>query len=88
MPEHVSTPSTDPTPVPLLSFRIVGDNIDKTVKPRHMRVDHQATSLHHFSTRSYLIPASLNPNLVTVKDIDVSKFLPHVDDYTALKHNF
>lgn len=29
-------------------FKIVGDNLDKTVKPRHMRSDHQNVSLHYF----------------------------------------
>ena len=35
-----------------------------------------------------IVSHSSVPNLVTVEDIDVSKFLPDVDDYTALKHNF
>ena len=29
-------------------FRIVGDNIDKTVRPRDMRHNHHTTSLHYF----------------------------------------
>ena len=28
-------------------FKIVGDNIDKTVHPRHMRSDRQTISLHY-----------------------------------------
>ena len=29
-------------------FKIVGDNIDKTAKPRHVRFDRQTKSLHYF----------------------------------------
>ena len=45
----VSTPSAAPVPASQLSFKLVGNNIDKTVRPRHMRVDHQAASLHYFN---------------------------------------
>lgn len=30
----------------LTTYKIVGDNIDKDVKPRHMRSDYQRKSLH------------------------------------------
>ena len=33
----------------LLTYRIVGDNIDKTIKPRHMTSEHQTQSLHYFN---------------------------------------
>ena len=29
-------------------LKIVGDNVDKTVKPRHMQSDRQNQSLHYF----------------------------------------
>ncbi len=32
----------------LPTFKIVGDNIDKTIRPREMRSDHQTRSLHYF----------------------------------------
>lgn len=33
----------------LQTYRLVGDNIDKNVKPRNMTSDHQTRSLHYFS---------------------------------------
>ena len=33
---------------PSLDYIIVGDNIDKTVSPRHMTIDKQHQSLHNF----------------------------------------
>ena len=32
------------------TYKLVGDNIDKNVKPREMRSDHQTRSLHYFHT--------------------------------------
>ena len=29
-------------------FKVVGDNVDKTIKPRHMREDRQTKSIHYF----------------------------------------
>ena len=43
-------------------FKIVGDNIDKTIRPRRQRYDQQTKSLHYF-------------NIMAVQDrIDLSKF--------------
>lgn len=51
--------STDYAPL-LLTFKIVGDNIDKHIKPREMRMDLQAKDMHYF-------------NLYAVRDrVDVS----------------
>ena len=32
----------------MLTYKVVGDNIDKEVRPRQMRSDHQTRSLHYF----------------------------------------
>ena len=32
-----------------LSFKLIGDNIDKNVKPRHMCINHRTKSLHYFN---------------------------------------
>ncbi|KAL5475266.1 hypothetical protein EMCRGX_G027343 [Ephydatia muelleri] len=54
-------------------FKLVGDNIDKTIKPRDMRLNKQATSLHYF-------------NVYAVKDrIDFSHLSK---DDNGLIHNF
>ena len=43
---------------PSFTFKIVGDNIDKEVKPRDMRSDYQAHSLHYF--HSYAVHDRVN----------------------------
>ena len=39
-------------------FKLVGDNLDKTVKPRYMRSDRQTQSLHYF--QSYAVKDRVN----------------------------
>ena len=41
-------PEYHPCTPRLLTYRIVGDNIDKNIKPRNMTSDHQTRSLHYF----------------------------------------
>ena len=41
-------PEYHPPNPSLLTYRIVGDNIDKNVKPRNMTSDFQTRSLHYF----------------------------------------
>ena len=36
-------------------FKIVGDNLDKTIKPRDMRSNHQSQSLHYFNLYAALL---------------------------------
>ena len=75
------------------TFKIVGDNIDKHVKPREMRIDAQASSLHYFNiyaVQDRLDVSSLPddaalPALPSVRYEDV---LPNHDDDIALKTNF
>lgn len=40
------------------AYIIVGDNLDKTVKPRHTSSDHQSQSLHYF--HSYVAMDRIN----------------------------
>ena len=63
-----------------LSFKLVGDNIDKTVRPRHMRVDHQAASLQYFyvyavQDRISYQHLSNTARLIYPEDVDVNTFL-------------
>ena len=73
-------------------FKIVGDNIDKTVKPRHIRFDRQASSLHYF--HSYAVKDRVNfanqsgslpdpPNAP-----DLLSMLPNDNDISVMKHLF
>ena len=48
-------------PAEWTGFKIVGDNIDKTVRPRHMRSDRQAESLHYF--HSYAVKDRVKPKM-------------------------
>ena len=41
--EYLGSPS-------LKTYKLVGDNIDKNIRPREMRSDHQTKSLHYFHT--------------------------------------
>ena len=89
----VSTPSAAPVPVSQLSFKLVGDIIDKTVRPRHMRFDHQAASLHYFHVyavqdRISFQHLSNTPRLIYPEDLDVNTFLPTAADSNALIQNF
>ena len=45
-PDTQST-SFDPK---LKTYKLIGDNIDKNIQPREMRMDNQTRSLHYFST--------------------------------------
>ena len=73
-------------------FKIVGDNIDKTVRPRHLRFERQAKSLHYF--HAYAVKDRVN--LVDVSDIppvppqspDLLSLLPSSDDITEIRHLF
>ena len=82
-------------PVPagsLTTLKIVGDNIDKDVKPRNMRSDYQTRSLHYF--HAYAVRDRLNldncddcasaPNPST---IDLELLLPSKEDEMQIRSN-
>lgn len=66
LPAHASTPQSRlrsvqlPTPADWCGFKVVGDNIDKTIKPRYMResTGHGSQSLHYF--HSYAVKDRVN----------------------------
>lgn len=81
---------------PWNGFRVVGDNLDKTVRPHYMRVDHKTDSLHFF----YMFAVRDCVNLSEVPDtpssfVDVpvhqlplDVLLPSSSDYQNLLNNF
>ncbi len=82
---HPSTPA-------LLTYRIVGDNIDKNVKPRDMTSDHQTRSLHYFHSyavrdRIDLSELSSKPPAPDLSQMNSDKLLPMVDDEKFLLEN-
>ena len=71
-------------------FKIVGDNIDLTVKPRYMRQERQATSLHYF--HSYAVKDRIDfstlsgtPTIIYPLTFDVKKFLPSIEDNSNIE---
>ena len=73
-------------------YVVIGDNVDKKVKPRHMRSDNQSTDLHYFHlyaakdridlSGASEEPPSLNPDAV------LSELLPTDEDIEEIKSNF
>ena len=74
-------------------FKLVGDNIDKTIKPRDMRLNKQATSLHYFNVyavkdRIDFSHLSSNATIIFPEDITYDPFYPSSEDDNGLIHNF
>ena len=75
------------------SFKIVGDNIDKTVRPREMRIDHQSRSLHYFHLYGVRDRVSVDhlhdeAALPDLKSVNVKEVLPTTQDEKRLRENF
>lgn len=76
------------------TFKIVGDNIDKHVKPRDMRLDHQSQSLNYF--HAYAVWDRINlmsfssayPDRAQLCNPDVKELLPSTDDLKNILDNF
>ena len=85
-PCHAVHPESRPT------FKLVGDNIDKNVKPRDMRADHQTQSLHYFHSFAVKdrIDFSSVPNtlsLINPAEVDLNCCLPSGEDERVLDDN-
>jgi hypothetical protein len=76
------------------SYILVGDNIDKNIKPHDMRVDHQVQSLHYFNCYAALDRIDFSrvsvDNLITGEAIQIPTpaILPNVDDCFSLRLNY
>ena len=75
------------------SYIIVGDNLDKNVSPRDMRVDHQVKSIHYF--HSYAVHDRADFSKFSGEDPQgklqndaFTKFLPSPDDCSQLRENY
>ena len=74
-------------------FKLVGDNLDKTVKPRDMRIDHTSQSLHYFNVYAVLDRVdfrsmSCDTKAIEVEKVDSSIFLPSTTDMEEMINNF
>ena len=74
-------------------YIIVGDNIDKNVTPRDMRVGNQVKSLHYF--HSYAVKDRVDPGSLSgdghVSDVNTlatSSVLPTVDDCVRIRNDY
>ena len=88
----VNNSISDPCSIPC-GFKLVGDNIDKHIKPREMREDFQAQSLHYFNSyavKDRLSTAGLedNPCLPDFDSFDMEKILPTSGDHETIESNF
>ena len=101
-PHHLSSASFH-SPYPLCNgylhgsmcygFKLVGDNLDKTIKPRDMRVDHLPQSLHYFNVYAVLdrvdfSSLSCDTSIIDEAKIDINNFLPSAADMEAMITNF
>ena len=77
-------------------YKLVGDNLDKNVKPRYRRIDQKTQSLHFFHYYAVQdridlsnVPDEPNPCLQkAVSDLDVATLLPSDSDHQAMIYNF
>jgi L1 cell adhesion molecule like protein len=77
--------------VPIYSFKFVGDNFDKDVKPRDMRFNRQTQSLHYFNVyavRDRIDTSNFSEKHESPPTLQLYDFLPSNEDYSSLKENF
>ena len=101
-PEALATPSTtqkQPSEQEVKKasskhgVKVVGDNIDKNVRPRHQTIEKQTQSLHYFNCYACLDRIDLSglsdhAPTVDVKSIDIKVVLPSTEDVNQLLSNF
>ena len=68
-------------------FKLVGDNLDKTVKPRDMRGS-QSFNVYAVRDRIDFTSLSSDTTVIDTNDIDISQFLSSVEEEKALLKNF
>ena len=75
------------------SYILVGDNIDKTIRARHMSMEHQNQSLHFFHCYAALDRVNLKDfsnasPIGRAADLPLSTFLPDLLDCSSLRENY
>ena len=74
-------------------YILVGDNIDKRVNPREMRIDQQVQSLHYFHSyaaknRCESLHFDDSKPIGEILSLPMSTFLPTTDDCMAIRNNY
>ena len=85
-------PEHRPNNPTLLTYRLVGDNIDKNIKPRNMTSEHQTRSLHYFHSyavrdRIDLSDVSSEQPTPNISEMNMEDLLPSNDDHVVLHEN-
>ena len=70
----------------------MGDNLDKTIKPRGMRLSRQNTLLHYFNVyavkdRIDFQHLNSNATMINFEEIDLNTFMPSDEDHDTLAKN-
>ena len=71
-----------------VGYKVVGDNVDKNVKPRFQRQEQKGQSLHYFhgfAVKDRVDLSSFSDVPPPLKDPDPAKFLPSSTDIAAIK---
>ena len=72
-------------------YIITGDNLDKSIKPRYMTIEHQTQSLHYFHAYAALNRLSFGgltedvPTSRLLRSLNPGDFLPSLDDCEKLR---
>ena len=74
-------------------YIVVGDNIDKRIVPRNMRVEHQVQSLHYFHAYAALnrvktLHLDDSKQIGDIKRLPLSTFLLSPEDCSTLRDNY
>ena len=77
----------------LPTYKLVGDNIDKNIRPRDVRINSQTVSLHYYHSyalrdRIDLTSLEDSPSLPDMEGIRLENFLPTLQDEETIKGNF
>ena len=73
--------------------KLVGDNVDKNIKPQDMRIDNQTKSLHYFHLydvrdRIDLTEYGDEEPTPDISSVSVDSILPSAEDDLAMRTNF
>lgn len=90
--EIIAPTATSCKTVKMPTFKIVGDNVDKSIRPREETSDSHLQSLHYFHSYAVLDRCDMSslddaPSLCDTTSADVCSVLPTDLDHSTLKQN-
>ena len=76
--------------VPWQGFKIIGDNIDKTIRPSFERIEHHSLSLHYYHSYAALDRIDLSgiSDMRSSGTFDAKQLLPSTNDVQMLKSQY